>query len=105
MQNYLVSYKTGFDYDSLDRLTRLTYPDADQLRYEYNDRNLLQRIPGGPSGSIIAGITYQPSAQTGQIDYGNGVRTTYAYDSRLRLRDLHTLSASGGKGQGALPLN
>ena len=102
----LVFYKTTFAYDSLDRLTNLTYPDADQLRYEYNDRNLLQRIPGGPlggqplAGSIIAGIAYQPSAQMGQIDYGNGVRTTYAYDSRLRLKRLHTLSPTGGEGQG-----
>ena len=27
-----------------------------------------------------------------QIDYGNGVRTTYAYDSRLRLKNLLTVS-------------
>lgn len=88
----LVSFRTAFGYDSLDRLTNLTYPDADQLRHEYNDRNLLQRIPGGPSGSVIGGIAYQPSSQIAQIDYGNGVRTTYAYDSRLRLKELSTLN-------------
>ncbi|MCZ7639101.1 MAG: hypothetical protein M5U12_25450 [Verrucomicrobia bacterium] len=96
----LVSYRTAFAYDSLDRLVRLEYPDADQLRYEYNDRSLLQRIPGGPSGSVISNIVYRPSGQNGQIDYGNGVRTTYDYDSRLRLRDLHTLAPTGGEGQG-----
>jgi hypothetical protein len=86
----LVSYATRFTYDSIDRLTNLNYPDADQLRYEYNERNLLRRIPGGPSGNIISNVVYQPSAQNGQIDYGNGVRTTYNYDPRLRLRELDT---------------
>ena len=92
----LVGYKTAFAYDSLDRLTNLTYPDADQLRYEYNDRNLLQRIPGGftsgqaQPGNILSNLLYLPSGQMAQIDYGNGVRTTYAYDSRLRLKQLLT---------------
>ena len=94
----LVSYATRFAYDSLDRLTNLTYPDADKLRYEYNDRNLLQRIPGGftggqaQPGNILANLLYLPSGQMAQIDYGNGVRTTYAYDSRLRLKNLLTVS-------------
>ncbi len=96
----LVTYRTTFAYDSLDRLTNLTYPDADQLRYEYNDRKLLQRIPGGFTGgeaqlgNIIANLLYLPSGQMAQIDYGNGVRTSYAYDSRLRLNSLITAPAA-----------
>ena len=96
----LVSYGTKFAYDSLDRLTNLTYPDADQIRYEYNDRNLLQSIPGGftggqaQPGNILSNLRYLPSGQMAQIDYGNGVRTTYAYDSRLRLKNLLTVSQS-----------
>ena len=88
----LVSYTTRFTYDSLDRVTRLTYPDNDQVDYQYNPRNLLQRIVGGPSGYIISNIVYQPSAQLSQIDYGNAVRTIYAYDPRLRLNSLLTVS-------------
>lgn len=92
----LVSYRTAFAYDSLDRVTNLTYPDSDQVGYLYNARNLLQRITGGPSatgpygGSIISAIAYRASDQLAQIDYGNGVRTTYAYDPRLRLNQLLT---------------
>ncbi|HVV70782.1 MAG TPA: hypothetical protein VHI52_04665, partial [Verrucomicrobiae bacterium] len=37
----LVAYRTGFQYDSMDRVTRLTYPDNDQVSYEYNPRGLL----------------------------------------------------------------
>ncbi|HTL57157.1 MAG TPA: SpvB/TcaC N-terminal domain-containing protein [Candidatus Limnocylindrales bacterium] len=88
----LVSYKTRFSYDSIDRITKLIYPDLDEINYEYNERSLLRRIPGGPSGSIISNIVYQPSTQNGRIDYGNGVRTTYDYDARLRLKTLLTVA-------------
>ncbi len=88
----LVSYRTGFAYDSLDRVTTLTYPDDDQVSYAYNSRDLLQQIIGGPSGAVISNIFYQPSAQLQQINYGNGVQTTYAYDPRLRLNSLLTAS-------------
>jgi RHS repeat-associated protein len=88
----LVSYRTAFAYDSLDRVTTLTYPDSDVVGYQYNARNLLTRITGGPSGSIITNITYRASDQLTQIDYGNNVRTTYDYDPRLRLNSLLTVS-------------
>jgi RHS repeat-associated protein len=86
----LVSYKTAFDHDSMDRLTRLVYPDNDQVTYQYNERGLLKRIPGGPNGSIISNIVYHPSAQQAVIDYGNGIRTAYEHDNRLRLSHLAT---------------
>ena len=86
----LVSYRTGFTYDSLDRVTTLTYPDDDFVNYGYNTRNLLNQIVGGPSGFVISNILYQPSAQLQEIDYGNSVRTTYGYDPRLRLNSLIT---------------
>ena len=87
---WLVSYRTGFEYDSLDRTTRLTYPDNDEVTYQYNERTLLKCIPGGPNGNILSNLVYRPSGQQAQIDYGNGVRTTYDYDNRLRLNHLFT---------------
>jgi YD repeat-containing protein len=90
----LVNYRTAFQYDSTDRVTTMIYPDNDQVSYEYNDRGLLARIPGGPSGSILSNLVYAPSAQQMQIDYGNGIRTTYAYDNRQRLVSLLTFQAS-----------
>ena len=90
----LVSYRTGFAYDSLDRVNTLTYPDDDFVNYGYNSRNLLNQIAGGPSGFVISNILYQPSAQLQEIDYGNNVRTTYGYDPRLRLNSLITAPAT-----------
>jgi RHS repeat-associated protein len=90
----LVSYKTAFSYDPMDRITRMVYPDNDEVSYRYNARSLLLGITGGPSGHILTGIDYLPSAQPHKLDYGNGVRTTYAYDPRQRLTTLRTHHAS-----------
>jgi RHS repeat-associated protein len=86
----LVSFRTAFAYDSLDRLTDLTYPDNDAIGYRYNDRSLLARITGGPAGSVLSRLDYLPSDQQREVLYGNGVRTAYAYDERLRLKTLGT---------------
>lgn len=92
----LITYGTRFEYDSLDRLTRLTYPDNDEIGYAYNARSLLEKIVGGgpsgltASGCILTNLAYWPSAQQQRIDYGNGIRTTYTHDSRLRLTEIFT---------------
>jgi YD repeat-containing protein len=90
----LVSYKTTFEYDSLDRATRMIYPDGDQVTYEYNARSLLQRIIGGPNGTIVSNIVYSPSAQQQQVGYGNGVLANQSFDRRQRLNSLLTYHTS-----------
>jgi RHS repeat-associated protein len=92
----LVSYRTAFDYDSMDRVTRMTFPDNDQVSYRYNARSLLEQISGGPTGSILAGIEYLPGGEQAQLDYGNDVRTRYHYDARLRLRRILTRHLTRG---------
>lgn len=86
------SYATRYEYDAMDRVTRMIYPDNDQVAYRYNARNLIQSIGGGPGREIISAVQYQPSAQISRIDYGNGVRTRYYYDPRLRMTNLLTVS-------------
>jgi len=89
-----VAYKTALEYDSLDRVTRMVYPDNDEVTYRYNARSLLEGITGGPSGHILSGLSYLPSAQQERIDYGNSVRTTYHYDARQRMNRLFTRHTS-----------
>lgn len=91
-----VAYKTAFEYDSLDRVTRMIYPDNDEVTYRYNARSLLDAIVGGPTGNILSGLSYLPSSQQQRIDYGNGVRTTYDYDARQRLNRLFTRHLASG---------
>lgn len=86
----LTSYQTAFSYDSLDRLTRITYPDGDHVGYLYTSRGLTEGITGGPGGSIVRGMDYIATGQLDGCEYGNGVTTRYDYDPRQRLKSLNT---------------
>ncbi len=96
LNGVLVSYTTGFGYDSADKVTSISYPDGDSVQHFYNSRSLLSRINGAVSGDIIGSVTYQPSGQQAAIAYGNGVQTNYGYDPRLRLNSLVTNPPGGG---------
>ncbi|HKS38751.1 MAG TPA: toxin TcdB middle/N-terminal domain-containing protein, partial [Verrucomicrobiae bacterium] len=92
----LVSYRTGYASDSLNRLTTVLYPDDDFVQYEYNERSLGKRITGGPNGSIISNMLYSPAGQLTLVEYGNGVQTTSAYDTNLRLNQIRTRQPQRG---------
>ncbi len=72
-------------YDAMNRVVSTTYPDGDQVNYTYNNRALLDTIPG-----IVTGLNYFPSGQLESIIYENGLKTTYAYDPRNRMTGLVT---------------
>ena len=83
----LESYASAMDYDSLDRVTSLVYPDNDRITYSYNPRGLLEIVARGGM-SVLSDIDYISSGQFARVDHGNGVSTTYDYDDRLRLSRL-----------------
>jgi len=86
----LVGYKTEFEFDSLDRLKSLRYPDNDMVYYSYNTRGHIERISGGVGTSLVPNLDYNAKDQVTQCDFGNGVRTRWQYDSRLRLAAVET---------------
>lgn len=90
----LVSFRTAFAYDSLDRLTAITYPDNDAVTYHYNRWNLPVRISGSVAGPILASCNYVPNEQPHETLYGDTNATICAYDSRMRLKRLITRSAA-----------
>ncbi|MDO9103680.1 MAG: toxin TcdB middle/N-terminal domain-containing protein [Methylovulum sp.] len=83
-------FDTGMEYDALDRLTTLTYPDASQVEYHYNAMNRLEAVPG-----YVDNIDYAASGQKMAFQYANGVDSGYEYDERQR---LHRLSSEGPGG-------
>jgi len=82
-------FVTAMDYDALDRLTGLTYPDGSRVAYRYNAMNQLDAVPG-----YVANIDYTPSGQKAAFQYANGVQSAYAYDVRQRLNRLSSANAS-----------
>jgi RHS repeat-associated protein len=79
------SYYTGMAYDSMDRVTRLTYPDRSYVEYSFNNRGLLEIVP-----NVIEGYDYNPAGQNKTLNLANGTQTQYDYDRRLRLSRLTT---------------
>jgi len=73
------------EYDAMDRVTVITYPDGDRVDYTYNNRSLLEAIPG-----VVNSLDYLPSGQLEDFAYANGLKTTYAYDPRNRMTGLIT---------------
>jgi len=73
------------EYDALNRPTLLTSPDQSVTRPVYNEANLLEqmyvRLRGAATETVfVENIDYDAKGQRTLIEYGNGVRTTYAYN-------------------------
>jgi len=73
------------EYDAMGRVVSATFPDGDKIEYSYNNRSLLESIPG-----ILNSIDYNPSGKVRSLSYANGLTTNYSYDPRDRLIRLVT---------------
>lgn len=91
-----------YTYDLAGNLTRITYPDASEVNYAYDDANRLITVTN--SFSEQAAYTYQAGRLTGFTNF-NGIQTAYAYDQANRLTGIassvanyqFTLDANGNR--------
>ncbi|MBP2029401.1 RHS repeat-associated protein [Methanohalophilus levihalophilus] len=74
------SYNTSYEYDVMDRVTRITYPDGGSVNLTYNNQTLLKSIEG-----VVDDIDYNSRNQITRKKYSNGVVTNYTYDSQKML--------------------
>ena len=79
------AYEASYQYDTLDRLTAMAYPDGDRAIYSYDKRNLLQRIRLDSLGELISAVVYRPDEQPRAIFFGNKTIRRHTYDIRSRL--------------------
>ncbi|BEL05797.1 hypothetical protein Q0Z83_039880 [Actinoplanes sichuanensis] len=89
------AYTTKYEYDTWNRIQRMTYPDGEVLTYRYNHGGLVDGatgVKGGTDYPYLTKIDYDVFEQRVLMQTGNGVRTTYAYDATDRR--LATLAAS-----------
>ena len=81
---------TKWEYDSMDRVVRQTYPDGEVVQYSYNAQDKLAGIQRA-SQTILSSIAYNAAGQMTQKSYGNGWNTAYTYDpANLRLTGIAT---------------
>src|SRR5690554_516080 len=85
-------FKTQWNYDSWGRVRSITYPDEEQVSYNYDGAGQLKSvssyIPGVSAHAVVSDIRYNDYGEREQITYGNGTKTDYSYDTRRRLENL-----------------
>lgn len=90
------SYSVEREYDALDRLTKLKYPDSNYLEYTYSTQGPTKVRNGYLDKDYVQEVTYNANGQITYIKYGNDVETNYTYDKKtLRLSNLKTEGSEG----------
>ncbi len=95
-------YVTGYAYDSLTRIRRITYPDGFSVQYEYDSAGNLARITDGRQREIAQFTNQNAAGQLKDVRFGNGVSSTYDYDDLLRMISILTRNGSGETQQNLL---
>ncbi|MEK6714818.1 MAG: LamG-like jellyroll fold domain-containing protein, partial [Candidatus Omnitrophota bacterium] len=97
-----VTYQVSREYDVLDRLTKLTYPDGEAVDYSYDTNSgLLEKVfspnpvPSTPT-PYVNDISYNSKGQIKTIQYGNATQTDYTYGQDLRLSQILTRHEAQG---------
>lgn len=86
-----IVYTTRANYDGLDRIRTLTYPDPgnETVIYDYDTGGNLYK-----AGSYATLTGYNTLGQPGTVTFGNGVRTVYSYfQENNRLSGILTTGA------------
>ncbi|MEV6107918.1 SpvB/TcaC N-terminal domain-containing protein [Streptomyces sp. NPDC051940] len=81
------TFTTGYDYDSLGRLLKLSYPDGEVLSYAYDSGGHVTAatgVKGGYTYDYVDQVDYDKFEQRTAVALGNGTRTSYTYDAEDR---------------------
>lgn len=85
-------FTTIYGYDSVGRLTRITYPNGAAANYAYTTGQLsaMTLTIGATTTNLISDVRYQPFGVPAGYTLGNGLVRRYAYDLGQRLTSLST---------------
>jgi len=84
------TYTIQRSYDTLDRLTSITYPDGEEVGYTYDVNSGSIEEVASAATTYIQDVTYNAKGQIKTIEYGNDVSTDYTYGNDLRLSRILT---------------
>ena len=96
--NYF-TFQTAWEYDSWNRIEKITYPDREQVSYFYNLGGLLDSMHSTKGDSwqtdIVDAIGYDEFERRNYIHLGNGTKTRYFYnDTRGFLSWMYSLNSN-----------
>ena len=73
---------TQYEYDSLDRVVEMTYPDGEVVSTNYDDQGLPKRLHSDTySEDYASDVSYNALGQMTALPLGNEVTTGYTYDA------------------------
>lgn len=81
------TFVTKYTYDSFQRLRQLIYPDGETVTYNHDSSGSVREVRGvkeGREAVYAARLEYDKFGQKAYRLLGNGIGTTFAYDSRNR---------------------
>jgi RHS repeat-associated protein len=84
--NNYVGKTVGYDYDADGNRTKITYPDAKEVIYIYDENNRLETVRDWLGG--ITRYEYDPAGNLFSVINPNSTTTTYGYDLAERLTSL-----------------
>ncbi|MBS0457222.1 MAG: RHS repeat protein [Proteobacteria bacterium] len=86
------NYNTAYAYDSLGRVTGVTYPNGVAANYAYTAGKLaaVTATINGITSNVATGLSYQPYAGVAGWTYGNGLVRGNNYDLDGRLTGIST---------------
>jgi RHS repeat-associated protein len=86
------TFTTEWTYDTWNRLTSMVYADGEEVTFTYNQGGLLRNMTGkkkNASYNYVNQLGYDKFEQRVFLAYGNGTKTTYAYEpDRRRLKNM-----------------
>ncbi len=96
---FATTYVSEQEYDTWNRLKKMTYPDGEQVSYHYNKGGGLYSMNGYKQGNTykyVDQLGYDEFEERVYLRYGNGAATKYTYDSlRRRLSQLQAITPAG----------
>jgi len=92
------TYISQYEYDTWNRIQKMTYPDGEVVNYTYNRAGNLQSMQGKKEShtyDYIKQLSYDEFEQRKYLKYGNDTETNYTYDAVMRrLQQLQVKSGT-----------
>ncbi|WP_347216812.1 SpvB/TcaC N-terminal domain-containing protein, partial [Chryseobacterium sp.] len=86
-------FKTSFNYDSWNRITKIKYPDDEIVSYHYDKGGMLKSVNNNNGEIYINNANYDYFDQRLAIVYGNGTSQSYIYNSSDRKLGYYKLNS------------
>lgn len=89
------TYVTGYSYDSMGRIRRITYPDGFAVIYEYDAAGNLARVSDEKGDPIASLGGYTAAGQLNGVEYRNGVVSRFQYNTLQQMTNILTRTDGG----------